>query len=727
MKITGKIMAKIFHNESNGYTVFILKNDKENITVVGETSGIDVGDEVELDGIYDSHRSYGNQFKFTTCLKVMPKDKTTLITYISDNVRGIGKKTATNIVDMFDDKTVEVIRMNPDRLKEVHGLNEEKINALCEFFLNEWEKWNAVEYLSSFGISVLLANKIYESLRQDTIKIVKEDPYSLLEFVKSLDFKTIDNIGLNQGIESNNSSRVSSGILYSLSEATEFGHTCIEQDILVSHASNILGISEEIINNNLISLRIKEKIYIKEIEEVNYVFRRAFYLAEKNIASILNSLAASRKHRKEYINEIEKVSEKQSLVLSDEQKNAINICLNGNISVITGGPGTGKTTIIKCIIDILENMGKSYVLAAPTGRAAKRITETTGKEAKTLHRLLEIVKVDDKDLDLFLNYSVKVLEADTVIVDEASMIDTLMMNNLLKGIKSKIQLILVGDVNQLPSVGPGSVLKDIIDSNAINTVQLNEIYRQSAKSDIVMNAHKVNKGEYPDFKTKETDLYFLKTESIDETVSELSSLLSYRLENYADIDIMKDLQILTPMKKNELGTYSLNKLVQNILNPKSSKKKSKEHNGKIFRENDKVMQVINNYDREYSQNGVRGTGIYNGDIGYIESIDDFLDYMTVIFDDDKKVEYKFDELEELEHAYAITIHKSQGSEYDYVVIPLYSGYPKLFTRNLLYTAMTRAKRMLIIIGNKNIINFMVDNIDEKNRKTGLKYHINFNI
>lgn len=727
MKITGKVVAKIFHNASNGYTVLAIKSDKDNLTAVGETSEIEVGDTVELEGVYDSHKAYGDQFKFSTCSKVMPKDRNALVQYISDNIKGIGKKTATNIVNMFEDETVEVIRMHPDRLAEVSGLNEEKIENLRDFFLNEWEKWNTVEYLSQFGISVLIANKIYENLKGDTITIVKEDPYSLLDFVRTLDFKTIDKIGLSQGISLDNSSRICAGILFALSEVTEFGHTCIEENVLVKYAADILGVPHEIIENGLITLKMGEKIYIQSIDDINYVFIRTFYLAEKNIADTIIAHTMNGSSKKEYKKEIEKVSEKHSLVLSEEQKTAIATCLNNSISIITGGPGTGKTTIIRCIIDMLVDMKKSYVLAAPTGRAAKRMTEATGRESKTLHRLLEITKLDDRDLELFLNYLVKNIEADVVIVDEASMIDTLMMNNLLKAVKATTKIILVGDVNQLPSVGPGSILKDIIDSDIVPTVFLKEIYRQSSKSDIIMNAHRVNRGEFPEFKSRDTDLFFVKTNSVEETVAELSSLLAYRLENFADINIMTDLQILTPTKKNELGTYSLNKTVQNILNPKTNKKHSKDFRGRIFREDDKVMQIVNNYDREYIQNDVRGTGIYNGDIGYISFIDNLLEYMIITFDEDKKVEYKFDELEEIEHAYAVTIHKSQGSEYNYVILPLFSGYPKLFTRNLLYTAMTRAKRMLILIGNRSIINYMVENVGENNRKTGLKYQLVKNI
>lgn len=383
----------------------------------------------------------------------------------------------------------------------------------------------------------------------------------------------------------------------------------------------------------------------------------------------------------------------------------------------------GKTTIIKCIIDILEDMEKEYVLCAPTGRAAKRITETTGKEAKTLHRLLEIIKLDDKDIDSFLEYEVKQVEADVVIVDEASMIDCMMMNNLLKGIKPTSQIIIVGDVNQLPSVGPGSVLKDIIDSQMVEVSYLKHIYRQSAESDIIVNAHRVNSGEHPTFKNKNTDLFFIQTNSIDDTIKEITSLVSYRLETFAKFDILKDLQILTPTKKTELGTVQLNTTIQNILNPKSITKNEKEVGDKIFRVGDKIMQIVNNYDKKFCIDGNHFEGIYNGDIGYIQSINTKDEKMSILFDDDRLVDYDFDELEEIEHAYAVTIHKSQGSEFDYVILPLYTGYAKLLTRNLLYTAMTRAKKMLIIVGNRNVLNYMVDNTESKNRRTGLKYKI----
>lgn len=720
MKIEGKVSTIIFRNETNGWTVFLLKLDKDYITCVGETENLEVEDAIELDGEYITHKVYGEQFKFDTYKKVMPRSNEALIDYIASNVRGVGKKTAERIVNEFGEKTVDVIRYNKEKLQGIKGLSDEKINDMSYFFNEEWDKWNAIEYLSDFSISVVRAGKIYKALGKDTIDIVKENPYSLLKFVNNLDFKVVDNIGKKQGISLNDEARLDAGVLYALTKTTEFGHTCIEYDELLNNAAKLLEVSKEEIENTIVRLSMSEKVFLEEINDSTFIFRRSFYIAEQNIANRIIGQTVLDKKPKNYSTHIERVSEKNSLVLSEEQISAINTALNSSISIITGGPGTGKTTIIKCIIDIIEDIGKEYVLCAPTGRAAKRITETTKKEAKTLHRLLEITKVNDDDFDSFLDTQVKMVEADFIIVDEASMIDIMMMNNLLKAIDDNTRIIFVGDVNQLPSVGPGNVLKDIIDSNTVETTYLSEIYRQSSKSDIILNAHRVNNGNYPEFKNKDTDCFFINTTSVEDTKTEIESLLSYRLESFADIDKLKDLQILTPMKKTELGAIELNKLAQDILNPKSSNKKEKEFASKTFRVGDKVMQIVNNYDKRTTVDGIGFEGVYNGDIGYIIDIDFETEEMLVKFDDDRVVAYEFDELEQLEHAYAVTIHKSQGSEFDYVILPLFIGYKKLFTRNLLYTAITRAKKMLIVVGSKKIMNFMVDNIEEKRRKTGLK-------
>ena len=727
MKIDGKIETIIFSNKTNGWTVLLLKSGKDYTTATGQIEDIEVGDEIELDGEFVVHKVYGEQFKFENYKKLLPKTNSALIQYIADNIKGVGKKTATNIINTFGDDAINVIRFNPEKLREVKGLNLEKIENLNTFFNEEWDKWNSIEYLSNLGISVLVASRIYKALCNETIKVVKENPYSLISFVKSIDFKLVDEIGKKLGLSLDNEDRIDTGILYALGKVTEFGHTCIDLDKLVDYSMSILNVDEQDIINGIARLKFMQKIYTEDINQKEFVFRRSLYLAEENIAKSIIAKTRQSIKIKNYDKQIEKVSDVNSLVLSDEQKQAISTCLNNYISVITGGPGTGKTTIIKCIIDILENLKKEYVLCAPTGRAAKRIKETTGKEAKTLHRLLEITKVENDNLDMFLDIMVRPIEAEVVIIDEASMIDTMMMNNIIKALKVNTKLILVGDVNQLPSVGAGAVLKDIIDSNCVNTVYLKKIYRQSAKSDIIVNAHRVNDGIYPEFKTKDTDLFFYQTDSVSSTLDKIDSVISEEIDLHEDvkdaIDILKNMQILTPMKKTELGTIQLNEILQEKLNKKDGIKIEKKFGDKTFRVSDKVMQIVNNYDKKFSIDGKFFDGVFNGDIGYITKIDNLEEKLYVLFDDEKEVEYDFDELDQLEHAYAITIHKSQGSEFDFCILPIYIGYPKLFTRNLLYTAMTRAKKKLVIIGSKKMINYMVDNVDSKNRNTGLKQKI----
>lgn len=723
MKLTGKVVQIIYKNELNSWTVLLVKAESKYITVVGETEDIEISDTLEFEGNYTTHKVYGDQFKFTTYVKTMPRDEETLITYIAENIKGIGKKTAKKIISEFGNETIDIIRYSPSKLEQIKGLNSEKIILMSDFFNQEWEKWNVINFLGSYGISVVVANNIYKVLGKDTIDFVNKNPYSLLEFVKTLDFKTIDSIGMNLGIDKTNYARIDAGIIYLLTEITEFGHTCSNEEVLINYSKEKLEVSEEEIKNSISRLKLSEKIYEEEINQENYIFKKAFYIAEQNIADYVSFISKQENGKKEFKKEIEDVSQKNSIVLSDEQENAIKTSLNSCMTIITGGPGTGKTTIIKCIIDILKEKEKSYVLAAPTGRAVKRISQTTKKQAKTLHRLLEISKIDDKNLDKMINVDVKIIDTDYLIVDEASMIDTLMMNNLVRALKKKTKVIFVGDVNQLPSVGPGTVLKDIIDSQVIPTIYLNTIYRQSSKSDIIVNSHKVNNGEHFQFKNKDTDMYFIKCDNGEKVMEQIESLLSYRLKKFADFDIIQDMQILSPTKKTDIGVISLNKKAQEILNKKDENKKEKSFGDRIFRVGDKLMQIVNNYDKKFSINGEFFEGVYNGDIGYLKDIDFEAEKLIVNFDDDKDVEYDFDEADELEHAYAITVHKSQGSEFDYVILPILTGYKKLLTRNLLYTAMTRAKKMLIILGNKQVVDYMIDNIEEKKRLTGLKNKI----
>ena len=722
MKIEGRIAIKVFHNEKNNYSIYKMKMGTEYVTIVGEMQDVEIGDSVELEGEYVSHKVYGKQFSYTSICKLMPNDEESLAIYMADNIKGLGIKTAKRIVLNYGNDTIDTIKYRFEELIDIKGMNFEKAQNLHDFFITEYEKWNVISFLSKFNISINLANKIYEILKDETIKVINENPYYILKFIKGITFKDADIIGKSQGIDKSNNNRICAGVLFCLSEILEFGHTCIEKQTLIDYCSKVLEVEKDVIIGAIISLLMEEEIYTVVIDEVEHIISKPFYLAEKNITEIIKEMTRYRVREVNFDKEIEDTSEKFSLILSEKQKEAISSSLNQNISIITGGPGTGKTTIIKCIIDILKNEKKEYILTAPTGRAAKKITETTGVEAKTIHRLLEINKISDNDMLAFLDYKVKYLETDYLIIDETSMIDTLLMNNLLKAINEKTKIVLVGDVNQLPSVGAGNVLSDLINSEKIHTTFLTQIYRQSKESEIIVNAHKINNGEYPVFTNKDTDMFFVKTDSIEETIHEISTLVEFRIKEFKkDININTDLQIISPTKKTDLGTHELNKVVQDILNKENDIYGSK--HGK-FRVNDKVMQMMNNYDKELIYKGdVVGYGVYNGDIGYIIDIDTFEETITVEFDK-KEVRYNFDELEQLELAYAITVHKSQGSEYKVVILPLYIGYKKLFTRNLLYTAITRAKDMLIIIGNDKLLNFMVDNIEEKERKTGLLNNLN---
>ena len=721
MQLNGKISNIIYHNEKNGYTVMLLKTEEDYITVVGDGTGVEIGDTVNIDGGFTYHKTYGEQFAFTKLEKELPADSESLVTYIANSeVKGVGEKTAQRIIKKFGDDALEVIRHKPDLLLDVKGMNETRAEQLSEYINNEWERWNLTSFLSKNNIGLKMAMKIYDALGIEAINIIKENPYALMEFISSLDFKTVDKLACNLNIDKTSDDRIKGGIIYLLGFFIREGNTCIKKEILSEYASRMLEVSSECIEKAYKGLLLKDKIVIENVMEVEYVYRKSMYQAEKNIAECLKELTTRPAHKFKLEKDLEEVAKDLNIVLSPTQEEAIKMCINNNLSVITGGPGTGKTTIIKCIIDILKRKNMSYVLAAPTGRAAKRITETTGENAKTIHRLLEITKVEDGDFDSQVDFPIDIIDADVVVVDEASMIDVLLMNNLVKGLKSSSKLIIVGDADQLPSVGPGRVLKDIIDSGVAHTIFLTEIYRQSAKSDIIMSAHAIKAGEHITFKKDNTDMYFIESNSVDDAVKEIQSLVDYRLKAKYDEGFLGDIQILTPIKKSAIGTYELNKMLQKIkLNPTDNMIHRKSGD-RVFYEEDKVMQVVNNYDKNYDLDGVQGTGIYNGDMGRITRINTAEQYLTVEFDDKRRAKYDFDELDELEHAYAITVHKSQGSEFNTVIIPLYICYEKLFNRNLLYTAMTRAKNLLIFVGRQAVINYMIDNTNEKSRESGLK-------
>lgn len=723
MVLIGKVSQIIYKNDNNGYTVFLMKSEGEYITAVGETGGIEPGDEYELEGEIVYHKAYGEQFAFTSITKVLPSDANALIEYISKSgIKGIGKKTAEKIIKKYGDDALEIIRYKPDLLMDIKGINDEKAYALSEYINDEWERFNLTTFLNKHGIGINMAMKIYDALGINAVNIIKENPYALMDFVSNLDFKTTDSLATSLNIDMDHPDRIKAGVLYILSYYIREGHTNIEKDLLLENAERLLSVGTATLEIAIEALKHKDKIAIENRDEKEYIYRKSMYIAELNIAKKIIELTKKPTLNIKLDKDIEKVSEAQSIVLSETQKEAVKMAIKNNICIITGGPGTGKTTIIRCVIDILKKRKQSYVLAAPTGRAAKRITETTREDAKTLHRLLEITKIEDTDIDTFVNFPVNTIDSDVLIIDEASMIDTILMNNVMKAISDHTKLIIVGDSEQLPSVGAGNVLKDILNSNAVNTVYLTEIYRQSAKSDIIMGAHAVKDGEHITFKNKDTDLYFIETESINETKQELESLLTHRIKNFFGEHISDNIQVISPIKKTEIGTYELNKLIQKIVLNPTDEMRHKKIGDRVFYENDKVMQIKNNYDINWDYEGVQGTGIYNGDIGVIETINTKDGYLTVNYDG-RKTKYDFDELEQLEHAYAVTVHKSQGSEFDAVIIPLYVCYEKLFNRNLIYTAMTRAKRLLIFVGSKNILNYMIDNTNEKARITGLGYKI----
>ena len=607
------------------------------------------------------------------------------------------------------------MRFEPYKLSEISGITSSKATQISEEFNKEWQLWQIVIFLQKYDIGATNSNRVYKELGYNAIDRIKENPYILLGILNNVGFETIDRMAISLGIDYNSSFRVKSGIKYALYLSARNGNTCSNENELISFVSNILRVPEELIENEITSLSFDKEVF----KEDGFVFLDDYYETEDLIARRVMMLCNDQV--KKCINiekKLEDIEEEIGIELSDEQKNAIKMAMNNKICIITGGPGTGKTTIIKTIIKLLEIEKKEIALCAPTGRAAKRIKETTGEDAKTLHRLLMLGKTEEDHLAV--NYEVPKINQEVVIVDEVSMVDTLLMNYLLRALKEKTRLILIGDSDQLPSVGAGNVLKDLIESDLVPVSKLSHIYRQAQESDIVMNAHKINLGERIDLNKKDNDFFFINGTNI---LNQVSELVEKRINNYGNYDSLKDIQILTPTKKGDSGTRFLNKKLQEVLNPASPSKKEKTYGSVTFREGDKVMQVKNNYDLYWeSPDGKSyGSGVYNGDLGVITSVQE--EGLKVLFDDEKEIFYTGDSLDELEHAYAITVHKSQGSEFPVVVMPLVSGPPMLYTRNLLYTGVTRAKEMLVIVGDSGVVYNMINNNNTKRRNTGLKHKL----
>lgn len=736
MELTGQLTEIIYQNEVNSYLIGILETEEDTITIVGYMPFLVEGDYIKVIGNFVTHKEYGMQFKVETFEKIMTKTLESLEKYLSNGtIKGIGPATAKKIVKLFGEDTINVFKFEPEKLTQIKGITKDKAIEMAQCFVENWELWQIVGFLDNFGISPANAKNIFKKLGTQTIDEIEENPYILIDLVKGVDFAKLDKYALENGFDINNYKRIKCGIKYSLLKITYNGHCCTLKENLIKYVKELLKVEDDDIEHCLIDLNVKEEIVIEKREEENWVYSKELYEAEANIASKLIVLDSAKNIKKisGFNEELEKIEKVGNIKLSSKQKEAIQTVNSNNVVIITGGPGTGKTTIIKNVIEIYKTHGKKVVLCAPTGRAAKRMTEMTGEEAKTLHRLLEIGKIEKENEFTIMNYEVAPIDADVIIVDEASMVDIYLMNYLLNGIYQGTKLILVGDTDQLPSVGPGSVLKDIINSERIKTIFLDEIFRQAAQSKIIVNSHRVNDGEYflekEEQKDLKDDFFYIKEKSQDVMLAQLISLCKGRLENFGNYNFFENIQILSPTKKGILGTKELNKKLQEELNPSDDKKNEKKVGDIIFREGDRVMQVKNNYDiywekgNTLSLNYETGTGIFNGEIGKIVKIDFINKQIKILFDDEKEAWYAFSDMDQIEHAYAITVHKAQGSEFDVVIVVVTQSSAMLLTRNLLYTGLTRAKKLLILIGNDNVVKFMIQNADTKIRNTGLEYKL----
>lgn len=673
MEIQGHIDEIIYQNEVNGYTIASFETEEEIITIVGYLPFINVGDTLKATGKYVTHQEYGRQFKIETFEKMMPETTEALEKYLSNGmIKGVGPATAKRIVDKFGEETLHVLRFEPERLAQVRGIKEEKAIEISVAFIENWELWQIVGFLNRFGIEASNAKKIYKELGNNAIAEIEVNPYILIDLVQNADFKKIDKMALDLGYKYNNEKRIKSGIKYSLNKISYNGHTCVLKDNLITFVHDLLNVDVDEIDECIIDLRAKEEVIVEERDDGDWIYLDYFYKTELNISQKLKALnkADNLKRISKFKSEMKKIEEKSNIELSEKQKEALEKINENNVCIITGGPGTGKTTIIKSIIDLYDEKKKKVVLCAPTGRAAKRMSETTGKEAKTLHRLLEIGKFENEQKNE-MDIQITPIDADVVIVDEMSMVDMFLMNYLLKGIYLGTKLILVGDVDQLASVGPGSVLKDIINSEKIETVRLDRIFRQAAKSKIIVNAHKVNKGEsfLSDNKCndkknedEENDFFCIKEKVQEKILYHVVTLSKDRLKKYADYDFFKNIQVITPTKKGMLGTKELNKYLQEALNPNDGFKNEKTNLNTTYREGDRVMQMKNNYDMFWEKKDPKyetGSGVFNGELGIIEKIDNAEKTVRIRFDDEKIAWYEFQDLEQIELAYAITIHKAQ--------------------------------------------------------------------
>ena len=673
LEIKGRIRDIIYRNEINSYTIATFETDEEETTVVGYLPFIEKGDNLKITGNFVEHPEYGRQLKIETFEKLMPEDLDSIENYLANGkFKGIGPATAKRMVNTFGKDVINIIKFEPEKLSCIKGITEEKAIEISQSFNENWEVWQIVSYLEKFGIGPQSAEEIYKKLGPNTITTIEENPYILIDLTVRVNFAQIDQIAIKMGMDLENDKRIRSGIKYALKLSTNNGHCAVLYENLIQFVKDLLNVSEVMIENNIIFLKTKNEIVLEDRENQEWVYLYNYYVAEKNVAESLIALDnyLNVKEISNFEKKLKKIEKHSDLELSEKQREAVIAVQEHNVCVITGGPGTGKTTIIKTIIEMYKQEEKKVVLCAPTGRAAKRMSEATGEEAKTLHRLLEIGKTSSDELqNIDPNVEVAPLDADVIIVDEVSMVDIFLMNYLLQAIYKGTKLVLVGDSNQLPSVGPGNVLKDIIQSERLTTITLNKIFRQAAKSKIILNSHKVNEGisifskdEQNENEELIEDFFFINETNKLKVLENVISLCTGRLERYGNYTFAQNIQVISPTKKGELGTKELNKSLQQAINPESEEKNERKYIDSVFREGDRIMQIKNNYDIYWEKREPTlemGKGVFNGEYGTILNIDEVEKKVKIKFDDDKLVWYNFDELEQIEHSYCITVHKAQ--------------------------------------------------------------------
>ncbi len=721
----GTVDEIIYMNEDNGYAIFDLEDADEGlITCVGTVPYIKCGEILVVCGKWVNHPNYGEQLKIEYFERIEPETKDSIKTYLSSGViKGIGPKMAEKIVDLFGEEALRVISDTPERLAKIKGISHERAMKINESYVSVQDKEQLIMFLQKFNVSLGYAIKVYDILGKNAVEKIKENPYILCERIRGISFKTADRVASISGTDKTNEDRIKAGLKYILTYyAGAEGHTYLPREVLIHYGAKMLEVEELAAENALVRLLSDHQLIMKKTTEgKDAIFLPALYSAERVISTCIKEIndAVAENVLKNSDKEIEKIEKEEKITLGSAQREAVKMAVSSGLTVITGGPGTGKTTTINFIIKLFEKQGEKIALCAPTGRAAKRMTELCGIEAKTIHRLLEIDYREDDILREYSRGNAEPLPEDVIIVDEVSMVDAILMGALISSVKYGARVILVGDSDQLPSVGAGNVLSDIIESETVPVVRLDTVFRQAEESMIVVNAHKINMGEYPILNAKDKDFFFIEAENNEQICEKVIDLVSRRLPTAYEIDPFSDIQVITPMKKTAAGVFALNEGLQKALNPKVSEKTEREFQTRILRCGDKVMQIKNNYDLRWKKTpGDEGYGVYNGDIGIITGVRPSC--VSITYDDGKVVDYENSQLEEIEHAYAITVHKSQGSEFDTVVMPVFRGVEKLFTRNLLYTAVTRAKNRVVLVGQQAALAKMVDNDYEAKRYSYLK-------